>query len=135
VIASFIAIFTNIIIITLTIDSFQHKAIALSTSATMIINFIYLMTVLYYKSGGFSVGNLFKNLFKIVGSSIIMAVFLLFLLNTFSECFTGTLASRIFMLSIAVAGSAILYFAALHVFKVPELDSLITRFRHKISNR
>ncbi len=47
VIASFLAIGFNVLIIINTIDHFQHRAIALSTSAVMIINFLFLVIVLY----------------------------------------------------------------------------------------
>ena len=46
--ASFLAIGFNVLIITSTIDYFQHRAIALSTSAVMIINFFFYKII--YKS-------------------------------------------------------------------------------------
>ena len=49
VIASFLAIGFNVLIIVNTIDHFQHRAIALSTSAVMIINFLFLMIVFIVK--------------------------------------------------------------------------------------
>ena len=53
VIASFLAVATNILIVSLTLEAFQHKAIALSTSITMIFNFFFLSTILYRKVGGY----------------------------------------------------------------------------------
>jgi len=41
VMASFLAVLANIVIINLTITVFQHKAIALSTSCTMFLNFLF----------------------------------------------------------------------------------------------
>jgi len=52
VIASFLSVATNILIVSLTLDAFQHKAIALSTSITMIVNFFFLSAVLYRKVEG-----------------------------------------------------------------------------------
>ena len=80
VIASFLAICSNVIIITLTIETFQHKAIALSTAATMVINFFFLMAVLYVKTGGYSLMPLLKGLAKIVTAAAVMSALLSFML-------------------------------------------------------
>lgn len=65
VIASFLAVITNIILINLTIDSYGHLAIALSTSVTMLINFLFLFTVININMGTLPLAQLTKNIAKI----------------------------------------------------------------------
>jgi putative peptidoglycan lipid II flippase len=74
VIGSFIAVALNICIILATLDKLQHRAIALSTSVTMILNFMLLATVLYRKIDGYPAGRLFMSLIKIFLASGIMGL-------------------------------------------------------------
>jgi putative peptidoglycan lipid II flippase len=52
----------------------QYRAIALSTSVTMILNFMLLATVLYRKIDGYPAGSLFVSLVKIFFASGIMGL-------------------------------------------------------------
>ncbi len=74
VIGSFVAVAANIVVILATLQRFQHRAIALSTSITMILNFLLLALVLYRKIGGFPAIHLLKSLMKIVLAAGTMAV-------------------------------------------------------------
>jgi len=74
VMGSFLAVVLNICIILATLDRLQHRAIALSTSATMILNFMLLAAVLYKKIGGYPAGRLFMSLAKILAASGIMGL-------------------------------------------------------------
>ncbi len=74
VMGSFLAVVLNICIILATLDRLQHRAIALSTSATMILNFMLLAAVLYKKIGGYPAGRLFMSLTKILAASGIMGL-------------------------------------------------------------
>jgi len=74
VIGSFLAVALNICIILTTLDKLQHRAIALSTSVTMILNFMLLATVLYRKIDGYPAGRLFMSLGKIFLASGIMGL-------------------------------------------------------------
>ena len=131
VIASFIAIVSNVLIITFTIDVFQHKAIALSTSATMIINFFFLMVVLYFRTGGYSLGILVKGFLKIVAASLIMSIILFVCYNYLQGFEYPSLLLQICFLAISIIGSALIYITILHFLGLPELASLISRFRQK----
>ncbi|CAG37128.1 murein biosynthesis integral membrane protein MurJ [Desulfotalea psychrophila] len=82
VIASFIAVACNLIIINLTIDQFQHLAIALSTSVTMILNFIFLLTVLNREMKGLPLAQLIKNLAKILCACLFLSL-ILFLADSY----------------------------------------------------
>ena len=74
VIASFLAVAANVTFVSLTLDIFQHKAIAFSTSITMIFNFIFLSAVLYRKVGGYDLRVLFRSLLKITLASGVMGL-------------------------------------------------------------
>ncbi len=74
VIASFLAVASNIAFVSLTLDIFQHKAIAFSTSITMIFNFVFLSAVLFRKVGGYDLKALLRSFLKIVLASLIMGL-------------------------------------------------------------
>jgi len=132
-IASFIAVGTNILIITLTIDSFQHLAIALSTSCSMILNFLFLSIVLYIKTGGYSVKYLFKALCKILVAGIMMALLLLWSRSFFMAQLNGGLIQACIILFILIAAAATLYGSLLHFMKLQELTSVTSKIREKFS--
>ena len=55
VLGSFVTVAANLVIIHLTLAALQHRAIALSTSLSVILNFLFLAVVLYRKLSGFKV--------------------------------------------------------------------------------
>ena len=132
-IASFIAVGTNILIITLAIDSFQHLAIALSTSCSMILNFLFLSIVLYIKTGGYSVRYLLRALGKILVAGTMMALLLLLGRNFFMAQLNGDLFQACLILFILIAGSATFYGGLLHLMKLQELTSVTSKIRERFS--
>ncbi len=74
VIGSFLTVGANVVIILFTLESFQHRAIALSTSITMIFNFLFLAVILYKKTGGYPARRLIAAFLKIACASAFMAV-------------------------------------------------------------
>ncbi len=107
VMASFFAVAANICIILFSIDSLQHRAIALSTSLTMIMNFLLLATVLYRKVSGYNVSRLVISLIKIVAASGIMA-FVVHQTCTHIPS-TGTLTSELIQIIAGITTGAISY--------------------------
>ncbi len=132
-IAAFLAVAANILMINLTIDSLQHLAIALSTSCSMILNFIFLSTVLYIKTGGYSVRYLMKALCKICVAGTAMASLLLWSRNFFSAQLNGGLIQASAMLFLLIAAAVILYTSLLHLMKLQELTSVTSKIREKFS--
>ncbi len=135
VIASFLAICSNVIIITLTIETYQHKAIALSTSATMVINFFFLMTVLYVKTGGYSLRPLLKGLAKIVTAAAVMSALPLLSVMYLQGFEQLSLLLQIILLTAVVLGSVAIYLVVLQALGLPELTAIIDRFRQKLFAR
>ena len=121
VIASFLAVGCNTLFITFTIDKFQHLAIALSTSITMILNFIFLLTVLHINLEKLSLFTLCKNLVKItIGSIVLIAI--LILCNTY----IGALQSdNVLSLGLAIFGTigfaAVAYLTILYGLGLEEI--------------
>lgn len=135
VIASFIAIVANIIIITLTIDRFQHLAIAFSTSCTMLLNFLFLMTVLYINLNGFSLAYLGKSLLKIAFATLALAGLLWKALPYFRSWLHGSIIAQSSSLFILIMTAILLYGALLHITKLAEMDILTAMVRSKFLKR
>ncbi|MEE4135879.1 MAG: murein biosynthesis integral membrane protein MurJ [Desulforhopalus sp.] len=128
VIASFLAIGFNIAIISLTIDRFGHLAIALSTSATMTINFLFLMVVLYRCLNGYKLFTLLKNLAKILLATAILAALLYLALPWFNPWLHGSIPSQGLALFLLIGVAALCYTFTLHRLRLPELVLLAEKF-------
>lgn len=130
-IASFLAVATNILIITLSIESFQHLAIALSTSCSMILNFFFLSIVLYIKTGGYSVRYLLKALGKIAIAGGAMAALLVWSKTFFIQPLNGGLLLASATLLTIIAISAALYGLLLQGMQLQELTTVTTKISDK----
>ncbi len=131
VIASFLAIVANIIIINLTIDRFQHLAIAFSTSCTMLINFLFLTTVLYKNMHGFSLVYLGKSLVKITLATLALTGLLLSALPYFNAWLRGSFIHQSGSLLVLILSASILYGSILHLLKLDEMNILTDMIRTK----
>jgi putative peptidoglycan lipid II flippase len=74
VIGSFITVAANLLFINLTLAPLQHRAIALSTSLSSGVNFLFLGAMLYHKVGGFEVRPLLATLLKVSAASLVMGL-------------------------------------------------------------
>ena len=131
VIASFLAIAFNVLIIVTTIDHFQHRAIALSTSAVMIINFLFLIVVLYRKIQGFSLATLTMGLSKILIAASMMTLVLVFLYKQFYEQFHRSIGHQCTFLLLLISVSAALYIVVLHLLGLQELKEITAKIRSR----
>lgn len=128
---AFLAVATNIILINLTIDSLQHLAIALSTSCSMILNFIFLSTALYIKTGGYSVSYLLKGLCKICLAGSAMAAFLFWSRSFFSGLLTGNIFQSCIILLLIIGIAVTLYGLLLQLLKLEELTTVTSKIYGK----
>jgi len=133
VIASFIAVGFNIVIVYFTIDQYQHLAIAFSTSCTMLINFTFLMTVLYKSMGGYSLSTLVRAVTKIgIACSGLIATVLL--LNPLVETvLAGNILQQALGLGCLFITSSIIYGVLLHYLKLHEMNVLISKIAGKFN--
>ncbi len=132
-IAAFIAVGTNLLIISFSIDHFQYLAIALSTSCSMMLNFLFLSIVLYIKTGGYSIRYLFKALSKIAIAGSAMAFLLLWSRSFFMAQLNGGLLQACFVLAAIIAFAAVLYGTLLHMMKLQELTSVTSKISERFS--
>lgn len=134
VLASFLAVVTNILFVSLTLDFFQHKAIALSTSVTMIFNFVFLSAVLYRKIGGYDLGHLFLSLFKIVSASLIMGLGAWYLHQGLERLFgVGGVILQTLLLVVVMAAAVGVYFLGVRRMGVRELDEVVEGIRRRLN--
>lgn len=130
-IGSFLAVAANLLIITFTIDSYQHLAIAFATSCSMLLNFLFLSVVLYLKIGGYSVTYLLRSLCKIALAGSVMACFLLIIREYLGPWLQGSLFQSIPALFLCIAGAAVLYAILLHLLKLHEFTSITEKISEK----
>ena len=134
VFASFLAVIANILIITLTINSFQHKAIALSMSCTMVLNFLFLSVVLYKKMDGYSISYLLKGGLKICAATVCMSALLIAARVFFASWFIGNIFQKAGSLLLLITGAALLYCSVLYFLRVPELTDISNKIRAKFGH-
>jgi putative peptidoglycan lipid II flippase len=132
VIASFLAVITNALIVTVTIGYFQHKAIALSMSCTMVLNFLFLMGVLFRKMKGYSILYLLKGALKICIATGFMSILLAASQNILLPWLIGNIFQKIAALLFLIASASLFYGYTLYLLKLPELMELITRIKIKL---
>ncbi|MDD3579749.1 MAG: murein biosynthesis integral membrane protein MurJ [Desulfobacca sp.] len=124
VIGSFITVAANLIIITFTLEAFQHRAIALSTSLSVFVNFIFLGAVLYRKLKGYPVGYLCRTLVKVTLASLVMGLVVGQLHPWLAALVGQGLGGQMISLLATILIGAGLYFLLVHMLKIPEVQEL-----------
>ena len=132
VIASFLAVVANIIFITLTIDIFSFRTIALSTSCSMGLNFLFLGTVLYRKLTGFSLYYLGLGVFKILLASTAMGLAVMGLQRMLAPLLSKGIFSQLIGVFSIIAVAALLYGIVLHLLQLPEFDEVTDKMRQRL---
>lgn len=135
VVASFFAVGANLVFVSLLIDVLSYKAIAISTSAAMICNFLFLSVVLYVKLEGFQMGYIASEIVKILSASLLMGLWLYFLDFLGGEWFDGGLFREILKLFIGIGSSIILYGGLLYLLRVRDFSLLMDNIRGKVFGR
>jgi len=131
VIGSFLAVGTNIVLISLTIERFQYQAIALSTSCVMILNFFFLGTVLYRKLRGYDLGHLGMGIIKIFFSTLVMCLGLQEVKLWAAPYLQGPVIMQFLMVFLLISTGAILYGGCLHLLRLPELELISEKIRQR----
>jgi putative peptidoglycan lipid II flippase len=132
VIASFIAIGTNLILINLTIDRFQHMAIALSTSLTMLLNFLFLTTVLYYHMNGLPLRHLAAGAMKIVAGTLLMSMLIRGGSLLFDGWLHGSVIEQAAALFAVIGGGAASYILVLNAMGLPEFSEVLAKIKGRL---
>ncbi len=133
VMASFAAVAANICIILATLEHLQHRAIALSTSMTMIMNFLLLASVLYRKLSGYNVAGLMTSVLKITAASAVMGLAVWQVCAFFPD--SDSILSRLVEIVTGIGTGAAVYLSLVLMLRLPEatapLSAIIRRFRHQ----
>ncbi len=130
VIASFTAVVANICIILATLRHLQHRAIALSTSMTMIMNFLLLAAVLYRKLSGYNITGLMISMLKIITASIIMGL-TVWQVCIMVPCGDSSL-SKIIQITVGIASGAATYIALVLLFRLREAVTPLQAIMRKV---
>lgn len=124
VVGSFLAVAANLGIINLTLGPLQYRAIALSTSLSMILNFLFLALMLYRRLGGFRVDRLLLTLVKAGSAALVMglAVYVAYpyLIGWLGNGLAGRLSS---VFADVLLGTG-LYLLMVWGLKIPEFQEL-----------
>lgn len=134
VMGSFVTLAVNLLIILATIEYLEHRALALSISGAMTVNFLFLGTMLYRTMGGYPLGYVVRGLGKVVLASSVMALWLLGLKQWFfpSGLEPGRLLLDLGAVTTAVFTGAGIYGLSLHYLQLNELEVLRRRLLQKI---
>jgi putative peptidoglycan lipid II flippase len=127
---------TNVIIVSLTLDAFQHRAIALSTSVTMIVNFVFLSTVLYRKVGGYNLRYLIGAFVKIALASLVMGLAAYYLYPIIGLLLDqrGLLNQTIALMSVMVV-AVLVYFILIRWLGIKEYHEVVEGLKRRFLGR
>ncbi|MFO7760734.1 MAG: murein biosynthesis integral membrane protein MurJ [Desulfobia sp.] len=134
VIASFLAVGANLLFVNLLIDVLSYKAIAVSTSAAMVSNFLFLAVVMYIKLSGFRVGFILREVGKVLCASLIMGSWLYFFGFWCQGWFDGGFLLELAGLALAIVSAVFLYGGLLYLFRVQELTLLLDKIKGRLIN-
>jgi putative peptidoglycan lipid II flippase len=133
VIGSFLGVGANILIITLMIDTLQHRGIALSTSCAIILNFFFLGTVLYRKLSGFPLGYLLMGVLKILIATALMSGGIWVLKGFLNPWLAGAIVWQVAGMGVLIGAAVGIYVVGLQLLRLPEFTLLtgkmVQRFR------
>jgi putative peptidoglycan lipid II flippase len=132
VIGSFLTVLLNIVFVSLMLKPLQHRAIALSTSLCVVVNFLFLSFILYRELNGYSLKYLLESLIKITIVSVVMGAGAWWLDTTLAKVFKIGMLGELCSLFIAMGGAIVFYFAILNFIKINEVNYLITRISARL---
>ncbi|HIJ79088.1 MAG: murein biosynthesis integral membrane protein MurJ [Desulfobulbaceae bacterium] len=132
---TFLTMAVNVVVILLTIDTLGHKALAFSISCAMIINFLFLSSVLYWKLAGYSVGYLMRGVGKVVLAAGIMGGWLFYLQRVLAAIAAQGVLGGLAALSVLVVSGAALYGLVLYALRLKELNLLVDRTLARLQGR
>jgi putative peptidoglycan lipid II flippase len=133
VLGSFLTVAANLGFIHLTLAPLQHRAIALSTSLSMMLNFVFLAVVLYRKMKGYQVRSLLLKLVKVTGASVIMGGAVLWLYPHVAAWLGPGLLARALGLAGVIGLGLGLYIIIVSRMQIPEFQELIQHVRSRLS--
>jgi putative peptidoglycan lipid II flippase len=128
-----VTVAANLCFIHLTLATLQHRAIALSTSLSMILNFLFLAAVLYRKLSGFGVRSLILKLAKVAGASLVMGLAAYWLHPRAAAWLGSGLGGQVLALAGVIGMGMALYVAMVSQMQIPEFQELMRHVRSKLT--
>lgn len=133
VIGSFLTVAANLLFITLTLEALQHRAIALSTSLSVILNLVFLGAVLYYKLQGYALGYLGRTLAKVLAASLVMSLAVGHLYFYLTAWLDHGLGGQIVSLGSTILAGVGIYGLLIAGLRVPEVQDLVRHGRARLA--
>jgi putative peptidoglycan lipid II flippase len=124
VVGSFLTVGANLLFINLTLNHLQYRAIALSTSLSLIVNVLFLGAMLYREVGGFRVRPLLINLGKFLGAGLVMAVAVSLAHTRLAAVLGGSLLGQIGAVFGAIGVGVAVYGGLIALLNIPEFRDL-----------
>jgi putative peptidoglycan lipid II flippase len=124
VIGSFLTVAANLVFINLTVGALQHRAIALSTSMSMVLNFLFLGVMLHRRLGGLRVRPLLVTLTKVIAAGLVMGLVVAGLQPLLAGRLGTGVAGRFCSVMGAIGLGAGLYFLVVSRLQIPEFQEL-----------
>jgi putative peptidoglycan lipid II flippase len=131
VIGSFITVAANLAIINLTIAPLQHRAIALSTSLSTLVNFLFLGAMLYQKLGGFAVRPLLATLLKVTAAALAMGLVVAYIYPVILVWVGSGISGQLLGLGVTISLGVALYALLLSFLGIPEFRELAGKLKAK----
>lgn len=131
VVGSFITVAANIALINLTIAPLGHRAIALSTSLSMMVNLVFLGVALYQKVEGYPVRGLLVTLAKVSGAAGLMGLAVRGSHALASAWLGQSLIAAILTLGGSIFLGMALYLALIFPLNIPEFHNLLEDVRSR----
>ena len=131
VVGSFLTVAANLVLINLTLAPLQHRAIALSTSLSMVFNFIFLGAMLYRKLGDYQVRGLLVTLAKAAAASLTMGLAVHYAHPLLLERLGGGLAGQTGALGAVILLGLGLYGLLASRLNIPEFQDLLSHLKSK----
>jgi putative peptidoglycan lipid II flippase len=132
VIGSFMTVGANIAVILLTVDRLEHRAMALSISCAMLLNFLFLSTVLYRKLAGYPLTYLAAGLARVAAAAALMAGWLLLARDWLGGWLAGGIPGQLAAVLLLVGSAVALYGLTLYLLGLRELTVMIDKIVAKV---
>jgi putative peptidoglycan lipid II flippase len=131
--AAIVALVVNVVFSLLLMFPLKHGGLALATSIASAVNVILLTLILKRKIGRFMDRDFYRTVFKTILATTVMGLALVLVSWIFPWQAGGSFQDRLVFLTVAIVAGTATFFSACAALKVPEMTSLVSMLRRKIS--
>ncbi|MBM4285127.1 MAG: murein biosynthesis integral membrane protein MurJ [Deltaproteobacteria bacterium] len=133
VLGSFLTVAANFVCINLTLAALGHRAIALSTSLSMVVNLLFLGVMLHRKLAGLPLASLLRTLAQVTGAALLMAGAVYLAHGWLSAWMGPGLLARLMVLAACIILGLALYGLAVQALGVQAWRDLAQQMRLRSS--